>query len=74
MNVELLEDIIQQSGLKKSFIAEKIGVSRPTFDAYLKKGDMKMSRVNALCEVLNIEDPAIREAVFFTPSGAFKAT
>lgn len=70
INVELLEGIIQQSGLKKSFLAEKLGVSRPTFDAYLKKGDMKMSQVNALCTALNIEDPAVKEAIFFGRFGA----
>lgn len=70
INVKLLEDFIQQRGLKKSFLAEKLGVSRPTFDAYLKKGDMKVSQVCALCEALSIEDPAIKEAIFFARFGA----
>ena len=70
IDVQLLDDFIQQSGLKKSFLAEKLGVSRPTFDAYLKKGDMKMSQVTILCEVLSIDDPALREAIFFGQNGA----
>ena len=70
INQQLLDDAIRQSGLKKSFLAEKLGVSRQTFDAYIKKGDMKLSQVNALCEALGIEDPVMREAIFFDPDGA----
>lgn len=70
INVQLLDDFIQQSGLKKSFLAEKLGVTRQTFDTYLKKGDMKVSQVNVLCEVLNIEDPVLKEAIFFGQLGA----
>ena len=70
INVPMLEDAIKQSGLKKNFIAEKIGVTRPTFDSYLKKGDMKVSQVNTLREVLGIEDPILSEAIFFGSNGA----
>lgn len=70
INVPMLEDCICQSGLKKNFIAEKLGVSRPTFDSYLRKGDMKVSKANMLREVLGIEDPVICEAIFFGSNGA----
>lgn len=70
INVPMLEDTIKQSGLKKNFIAEKIGVTRQTFDSYLRNGDMKVSKANALREVLGIKDPVLCEAIFFGSDGA----
>lgn len=71
-NTEMLEDLIRQKGIKKSFLAEKLGVTRQTFDSYLKnRSEFRVSQVNTLCEVLGIEDPAIKEAIFFAPVGAF---
>lgn len=71
-NTKLLEDMIQQRGLKKAFLAEKIGVTRQTFDAYLKnRSEFRISQVNVLCAVLGIEDPALKEAIFFADDGAF---
>jgi transcriptional regulator with XRE-family HTH domain len=74
INTDLLEDIIRQRGMKKSYLAERLGVTRQTFDAYLKnRSEFKVSQVNALCEILAIEDPALLEAIFFAPNGALKA-
>lgn len=67
-NTELLEERIRESGLKKSFIAEKIGVSRATLCALLRaKSEFKASQIRTLCELLNIEDDATMKAIFFTP-------
>lgn len=35
-------------GWKKKALAEQIGISRPTFDARLKKNDWEYSEINAL--------------------------
>lgn len=73
-NMELLEKAIQESGLKKSHIAEALGMSRPTFNSYMEDGQkFRVSHMDTLCELLQI-DPAQRESIFFGQSGAFKAT
>lgn len=65
-NVKLLEEKIQQSGLKKGFIAEKIGVTPNTFTALLNnKTEFKVSQIRAICQVLNICDDAEIKAIFF---------
>lgn len=70
-NVKLLEQLIQQSGLKKGFVADKIGVSRTTFYAQLKgKAEFKASQIRALCDVLDIKDDETIRAIFFAPVGA----
>ena len=67
-NIELLEHKIQQSGLKKGFLAEKLGVSRTTMNALLSgKNDFKISQVQTLCELLGIEDVETMHAIFFCP-------
>lgn len=65
-NVELLAEKIRESGLKKSFIAEKIGVSRANLTALLNnKAEFKASQIRAICDVLNIKDDAVITAIFF---------
>lgn len=70
-NVKLLEEKIRQSGLKKSYLAERIGVSRGTLSSLLSnKTEFKTSQVCALCEVLGITDDETIRAIFFAPVGA----
>lgn len=70
-NVKLLEDKIQKSGLKKGFIAEKIGVTPNTFSALLtNKAEFKVSQMVTICQVLNIQDDAEIKAIFFAENGA----
>lgn len=70
-DVKQLEKIIQQKGLKKGFVAEKIGVSRSTFYAQLKgETEFKASHIRSLCDVLDIKDDETIRAIFFAPSGA----
>lgn len=70
-NVKLLAEKIQQSGLKKSFIAEKIGVSPYTFSALLSgKAEFKVSHMVAICRILNIKDDAEIKTIFFADNGA----
>lgn len=67
-NIELLEKKIQQSGLKKGYIAEKLGVSRATFCALLSnKAEFKASQIRVLCDLLDIQDDTMVRAIFFDP-------
>ena len=71
-NIDLLEDKIYASGLKKSYIAAKIGVSPSTFSALLSnRAEFKARQIRAICEVLEIRDDAEIRAIFFGDSGAF---
>lgn len=69
-NRKLLEDKIVQAGVKKGFLAERIGVSRSTFSALLRnESEFKASQISTLCELLNIKDEELN-AIFFAHSGA----
>jgi transcriptional regulator with XRE-family HTH domain len=69
-NRKLLEKAIQESGLKKSHIAQALGMSRPTFNAYMAGAqEFRVTHMNLLCALLKI-DPEQREAIFFDQSGA----
>lgn len=70
-NTKLLEQKIKQSGLKKAFIAMKIGVTAGTLSKLLKnRTDFKASQIRALCELLEINDDAEIRAIFFGHGGA----
>lgn len=66
-----LKEKIQASGLKKSYIAFKLGVSPSTVTALLQnKTEFKASQIRAICEVLNIQDDAEIRSIFFGNNGA----
>lgn len=74
-NTTLLEEKIKQSGLKKGYLADRIGVSRSTFYAQVRNGvEFRVSQVKILCSLLGIKDPETMQAIFFSPDGACKAT
>lgn len=74
-NTQLLNQIIQESGLKKVFIANKIGVSAVGLhNCITGKTEFKASQIQTLCELLNIRDLKLKEAVFFTDFVASDAT
>lgn len=65
-NVKLLEEKIRQSGLKKGFIAERLGISRATFRALLNnQTEFKAGQIRVLCELLDIQDEDTMIAIFF---------
>ena len=65
-NIDLLEDKIYESGLKKGYIAARIGVSPSTFSALLSnRTEFKASQIKEICKVLNIVDDAEIRAIFF---------
>ena len=68
-NTELLEEAIKKSGLKKGFIAEKLGLSRTGFaNCINNRAEFRVGHVNTLCELLNI-DTDQRNAIFFARHG-----
>ncbi len=70
-NRKLLEDKIMQKGLKKSYLAKQIGVSRSTFCALLQnKSEFRASQIATLCKLLDIKDDETMKAIFFAQSGA----
>lgn len=64
-----LEALINASGYKKGYIAEKLGLSRAGLrNCITNKAEFKASQINKLSDMLNI-DPAEREAIFFANGG-----
>ena len=65
-NIELLEAKIKESGKKKCYLAERLGVSRATFRALCSgKRQFRTEQVNILCEELGIVKLKEKETIFF---------
>lgn len=65
-NTKLLEDLINKSGFKRSFIADKLGLS--TYGLQLKiqgNNEFKPSEIEKLCELLKITSLNLKENIFF---------
>ena len=61
----LLEEYINKSGLKKSYIAKELGLSRYGFNLKCNnKAEFKASEIEMLCNLLNISTRD-RMAIFF---------
>ena len=64
-NTSLLEDYIEKSGYKKSYIAKALGITRSgLFLKCTNKNEFKASEIEILCELLNI-GIADRIEIFF---------
>ena len=64
-NTNLLEQYIDKSGYKKSFIAKQLGIT--SYGFFLKvtnESEFKASEIDTLCTLLKI-DVADRMAIFF---------
>lgn len=69
-DVKLLEAKIRKSGLKKSYIADQIGVSKSTFYAQMRgKTEFKVSQVDTISRLLGLDEATVR-AIFFAHSVA----
>lgn len=65
-NTKLLEKVIEQSGLKKNFIARSIGLSPYGLAKKINnETEFKTSEVNKLCEILGISDLTDKDRIFF---------
>ena len=69
-DTKLLEQAIKASGRTKTYLAEKIGLSLAGFrNCAVNKAEFKASQIQALCVLLDIKDPAQKEAIFFAQLG-----
>ena len=65
-NTEELEKIIKESGLKKSYIAKTINLSRQGFKNKCEnKNPFTTKEIIGLCELLNITKLTDKERIFF---------
>lgn len=65
-NTELLNDWIKKSGKKVGFLAEQCGLSLGGFyNCRNNKAEWKASHIQILCNELGIDDPSVRQAIFF---------
>lgn len=61
-----LQEIIDRSGLKQAYIAEKLGLSPFGFARKRdNKSEFLPSEIDALCELLHIDSIEERFAIFF---------
>lgn len=73
-NTALLEEVIAQSGYKKSYLANKIGISAYTLALKINnKTEFWASEIEILCELLGIETEE-RMAIFFANQVDYKST
>lgn len=65
-NTELLEAKIAESGKKKVYLAEKIGLTYAGFrNCCTNKAEFKASQIQILCDELNITSLKEKNAIFF---------
>lgn len=63
---KLLQAKIEESGLPKTFIAKRLGLSRYGLAKKIDgQSDFKSEEILTLCEVLNIKTLTEREKIFF---------
>ena len=73
-NTTLLGEYIDKSGLKKSFIAKELELSRYGFNLKCNnKAEFKASEIETLCNLLNIGTND-RMAIFFAKQVDLKST
>lgn len=64
-NTKLLDEAIQASGISKTFIAKKMGLSRQAlYNKLSGKFEFRVSEINTLQNVLHLT-PEQRESIFF---------
>lgn len=65
-NTEKLERLIAESGLKKSYIAKSLKLSRQGFKNKCEnRNPFTATEISVLCELLNITKLADKEHIFF---------
>lgn len=65
-NTELLERKIKESGKKKSYLAQKVGLTRAGFrNCCINKSEFRTGQVQILCDELGITSLKERQAIFF---------
>lgn len=66
VNTELLNELIDASGLKREYIAQRIGISRQAlYSKILGETQFTIKEVAILSEVLGIKRLSDRDRIFF---------
>ena len=70
-NTELLEKRISDSGKKKGFLAENVGLSRAGFrNCITNQAEFTASQIDILCAELSITSLKDKESIFFAKVGS----
>jgi hypothetical protein len=70
-NTHLLYGKIKESGLKKGYLASKLGLSLAGFrNCCTNKAEFTASQIQILCDELKITSLKERQEIFFDRSGA----
>ena len=65
VNLDLLRENKKKSGLRISFICDRLGLSREAFRLKMNgTREFKVSEMKTLCDVLELT-PDVRDAIFF---------
>ena len=74
-NTDLLLQKIKDSGKKKGYLAEKVGLSGAGFrNCIINKAEFKASQIDILCEELHIISLEEKQAIFFAKLGSCNDT
>lgn len=66
IDTQMLEDEIIKSGKKKTYLAEKLGITIQSLKQKINnKSDFKTNEVLILCQELNISKLSDKEKIFF---------
>lgn len=73
-NTKLLEDAIARSGLKKGYIAARLGVSRAGLTNLIRgRAEFRASQMTLMEELLKLT-PGEKDAIFFCKGWCIKST
>lgn len=65
-DIKLLNDKLNNSGLRKQFVADKLGITRQGLDNKLNgKSDFKSEEMAVLCDILHITSLREKDRIFF---------
>lgn len=65
-DLKRLREVIKANGLKLSYIAQEIGISRQTMSMKMTgKREFTAAEIAALCDVLHITRLSDKESIFF---------
>ena len=74
-NAALLNTYIQATGLKKSYLADKLGLTPVQFSLCATgRREFTGNQMDILCDLIGVEDPEEKQAIFFAEFVALKAT
>lgn len=65
-NTVLLNQLIKESGLKKKYIAEQLGITGYGLQKKIEnQTEFKSSEIATICNLLNITSLKLKESIFF---------